>query len=60
MNSLKESPYIVISFNESFNSVAKKGQMDLLIRYWDINKKRVITSYFNSEFLDTAAAVEVI
>ena len=47
MKSLQEAPFIVISFDESFNSVVKKGQMDLLIRYWDNDKNRVVTRYFN-------------
>ena len=59
MKSLQEAPFIVISFDESFNSVAKKGQVDLLIRYWDNDKNRVVTRYFNSEFLGKAAAEDV-
>ena len=30
MKSLQATPFIVISFDESINSVTKKGQMDLL------------------------------
>ena len=59
MKSLQEAPFIVISFDEPFNSVVEKGQMGLLIRYWDNDKNRVITRYFNSKFLGKAAAEDV-
>ena len=59
MKSLQEAPFILISFDESLNSVLKKGQMDLLIKYWDNHKNRVVTRYFNSEFLGKAAAEDV-
>ena len=39
MMELKESPKYVLSFNESLNKKLQKGQMDILIRYWDSDKK---------------------
>ena len=32
--SLKEVPLYAVLFDESYNSVLKQGQMDLLVRYW--------------------------
>ena len=40
-----------VSFDESFNKVIQQEQMDLLLRYWDDDKREVITRYFGSEFL---------
>ena len=60
MKSLQETPFIVISFDEFFNSGVKKGLMDPLIRYWDNDKNRVVTRYFNSEFLDVYEKFDVL
>ena len=38
MMELKESPKYVLSFDESLNKKLQKGQMDILIRYWDSDK----------------------
>ena len=37
----KQTPYIVISFDESYNYVIKRGQMDVLVRFWDSNMNKV-------------------
>ena len=55
-NELKVSPYHVISYDESFNRVLHFGQMDFLIRYWNVSKKLVETRYLISEFLQGANA----
>ena len=33
--------------------------MDILIRFWDEDNKKVDTRYFNSSFLDGAAATDI-
>ena len=55
-NSVLQSDHIVACFDESLNEVVQKGQMDLCVRYWDLNKSRAATRYFDSSFLghDTA------
>ena len=59
-NELKVSPYHVISYDESFNRVLHFGQMDFLIRYWNVSKKLVETSYLISEFLQGANAEQLV
>ena len=50
-NELKVSPYHVISYDESFNRVLHFGQMDFLIRYWNVSKKLVeTTSYLTTSW----------
>lgn len=34
---LSTAPYYTISFDESLNQIFQKGQMDLLVRFWDEN-----------------------
>ena len=48
-NSVLQSDHIVTCLDESLNEVVQKGQMDLCVRYWDINKR-----YFDSSFLGHA------
>ena len=48
-NSVLQSDHIVACFDESLNEVVQKGQMDLCVRYWDVNKR-----YFDSSFLGHA------
>ena len=55
-NSVLQSDNIVACFDESLNEVVQKGQMDLCLRYWDVNKSRAATRYFDSSFLGHATA----
>ena len=55
-NSVLQSDNIVACFDESVNEVVQKGQMDLCLRYWDVNKSRAATRYFDSSFLGHATA----
>ena len=52
LESVDEVIYYSLSFDESYNRIMKKGQMDLLIRFWDSAKDRVQTRYLDSPFLE--------
>ena len=56
---LKEAPYFVCSFDESYNSTIKKGHMDIIVQFWDNSTNMVSTWYYNSEILGKATAVGV-
>ena len=56
---LKEAPYLVCSFDESYNSTIKRGQMGMIVRFWDNFTNMVSTRYCNSEFLGKGIAVDV-
>ena len=58
-NALNLAPFYVACFDESHNDVLKKGQMDMLLRFWNEDTNMVATRYYNSEFLGKAAAVDV-
>ena len=55
-NSVLQSDHIVACFDESLNEVVQKCQMDLCVRYWDVNKSWAATRYFDSSFLGHATA----
>ena len=49
----------VAMFDESYNKISKRGQMDLHVRFWDIEINCVGTRYFNSIFFGKAAAQNI-
>ena len=46
---LKDIEYFLALFDEYFDCVAKKTQMDLHTRFWDSNKDIVAARYYSSE-----------
>ena len=48
---LEKSDCFVSSFDESLNDVTQTCQMELMVRYWDINWNKVKVRYWNSKFL---------
>ncbi|XP_023223565.1 uncharacterized protein LOC111624836 [Centruroides sculpturatus] len=51
---------ITISFDESLNKVAQGTQIDLVIKYWDKSKDKVMTRYLNSVFVDHSTADDLL
>ena len=49
-----------VSFDESFNKTIQEEQMDLLLSFWDREKKRVVSRYFESEFLGHTKASDLL
>ena len=47
LSCLEKCDFLVVSFDEAFNEVSKKGQMDLVSRYWAENTNRVAVRYLN-------------
>ena len=60
LDELKKASYIVPCFEESYNSIIKKGQMDVLVRYWGVRLNKVNTRYVKSEFMGKAVANDVL
>ncbi|XP_055620811.1 uncharacterized protein LOC129765028 [Toxorhynchites rutilus septentrionalis] len=50
---------IVVGFDESLNKTTKKQQMDLNVRFWDEEKKEVVTRYMTSMFLGRSRATDL-
>ena len=60
LNLLNETKFIVKSFDESFNKVISKGQMDVLVRFLNTTENRVSTHYVNSVFMGKVTAANVL
>jgi len=57
---LKTCEVCVVCFDESLNRVVQRGQMDLVVRFYDANVNQVITKYFTSTFLGHATAKDLL
>ena len=57
---LKSTESFVICFDESLNQVVQRGQMDLVVRYFDDAANQVITKYLTSVFLGRATATDLL
>ena len=51
LSKLSDCPYFSLSFDESANSSVQKGQMNIIIRFWDLETNCVATGYLGSEFM---------
>ena len=55
-----KSPKFVVSFDESLNKVTQTTQMDINIRYFDVDLMKVDEIYWHSNFLGTTAADDLL
>ena len=60
LSCLEKRHFLVVSFDEAFNEVSKKGQMDLVSRYWEENTNRVAVRYFNLAFVGHATSEDIL
>lgn len=51
---------VVVCFDEAFNKVAQRGQMDVCIRYWNDDSNSVSSRYFGSAFMGFASAAHIV
>ena len=49
-----------MSYDESLNYITQTDQMDLIVRFWDNNKKRVQVRYFDSGFFGRTGAKQLL
>lgn len=57
---IRRSDAYVVSFDECLNKVSQRGQMDIVIRFWNLDAGKVATRYLGSEFLGHAAATNLL
>lgn len=55
---INRSSHFTVLFDESLNVKLQRGQMDILIRYWNVDRMLAETRYLKSQFLDGASAWE--
>ena len=51
LEELKSSKHIVVSYEESLNTILEEEQMDILVRLFNETTELVETRYFDSTFL---------
>ena len=56
---LNDASHCICCFDESYNSVIKKRQMDMHVPYWDNTANAVFKRYWSSELLDKASANDI-
>ena len=49
----------VICFDEAFNEISKKGQMDIVIRFWDSLVNKVCSQYLSISFMGHSTAEDI-
>ena len=57
---LKSTESFVMCFDESLNCVGRRGQIDLVVRYFDDGTNQGITKYLTSVFLVHATAADLL
>ena len=58
-NAVSKCEVYVACFDEALNRIAQRGQMDIVLRFWDSSRKVVTTIYVNSIFLGHATAKDL-
>ena len=54
IDDLEKSDFHVFSFDESLNDVTQTSDMELYVRYWDVNASQVKSQYYGLSFLGHA------
>ena len=49
----------VICFDEAFNEISKKGQMDIVIRFWNSSMNKVCSRYLSLSFLGHSTGEDI-
>lgn len=56
---ISDSSFISVSFDECFNQVLQKAQVDYFVRYFDDKKKEVVSQYLSSQFIGHSRAEDL-
>lgn len=57
---LEKVPIYTVSFDESYNKVTNKEQMDFNVRYWDDSRSQIVNRYLGSQFLGHTTAGDLL
>ena len=57
---LKSCGPFVVCFDESLNTIVQRGQIALVVRYFDNNSNSAVTNYLTSVFLGRARADDLL
>lgn len=59
-NTVRKCDFFCLSLDESLNKIAQKGQMDIIVRFFDDSKNKVMTQYLSSLFLGHCTAFNLL
>ena len=59
-NEIKGSPYYSKSFDETLNKVTQQEQMDIYMTFWNSDRKRVESRYFETDFMGYTTANDLL
>ena len=54
-----KSPFIIIMFDESLNEIVQLSEMDVFVCFWDIDKHKVSSRFYDSRFLGHTTHLDV-
>ena len=57
---ISKAKYLSVGFDESLNKITQSCQMDLMVRYWDVNNSKVQVCDWDSTFLGHSAANDLL
>ena len=57
---MKASPYYSTSFDEILNKVTQQEQMDIYVTFWNSDRKRVESRYFETDFMEHTTANDLL
>lgn len=58
LNNVRQSDFFMVIFDEAFNDILQKEQMDILVRFWRADE--VVTRYLGSQFLGSAKSEDLL
>lgn len=56
LRAMLESAKVTVCFDEAFNRISQRGQMDITVKFWNNNTNQVSSRYFGSSFMGHASA----
>ena len=59
-NEIKASPYYSTSFDKTLNKVTQQEQMDIYMKFWNSDRKRIKSRYFETDFMEHTTANDLL
>ena len=53
-------PFITIMFDGSLNEIVQQSEMDVFVCFWDIDRHKVSSRFYNSQFLGPTTHLDVL
>ena len=57
---IDKSPFITIMFDESLNKIVQQSEMDVHVRFWDVDRHKFSSWFHDSQFLGHTTRLDVL